>query len=150
MLTYLGQPFKDDFRFLLELDEFPEFAYSFGSQQNPPDFNNPSRRRASTAPFDYYGRKVSSDGGKTSQSGWEPPETFPPTDMPEISSPADLRRLIRPQSVHVMTHPKNGLTRIGFDFACRWDDEHGLGVSTHAATVTGVGGPEEACAEYYA
>ena len=52
LLTYLGQPFEDDFGFLLDLDEFPEFAYSFESQRNPPDLNDPSRRRTSTVPFD--------------------------------------------------------------------------------------------------
>jgi hypothetical protein len=78
----------------------------------------------------YFGEQISSDGGRTWQKGSELPDLVPPDNMPAISSPSDLRRLIRPGGVHVIANPKDGFTRVGFGFACKWDDEHGLGVST--------------------
>jgi len=96
-----------------------------------------------------YGNKISSDGGKTWQSGWDLPELYPPENMPAISSPDELRGLIRPQTVHVMANPKDGFTRIGISFECKWDEEHGLGVSTHKGAVIEVGSGEEAFAEYF-
>jgi hypothetical protein len=96
---------------------------------------------------DFYGAKVSSDGGRTWQTGWDLPQQFPPKAMPPIASPAGLRRLIRPSGVHIMTVPRDGLTCVGVGFACRWDDEHGLGVSTHNGRVLSVGQAEEAFRE---
>ena len=60
--------------------------------------------------------------------------------MPEVAEPRALMRLIRPSSVHVMAHPKDGFTRVGFGFACSWDEEHGLGVLTHGGVVIRTGG----------
>lgn len=97
----------------------------------------------------YFGNKISRDGGKTWQRGWDLPEMFPPENMPEISSLERLRRLIKPGSVHVMASAKDGFTRIGFGFACKWDEEHGLGISTHKGNVIEVGSAEESFAEYY-
>lgn len=96
-----------------------------------------------------YGGKISSDGGKTWQSGWDLPELFPPENMPALSCSDDLRRLIRPQTLHVMANAKEGFTRIGLSFDCKWDEEHGLGVSTHKGHVVAVGSGEEAFAEYF-
>lgn len=97
----------------------------------------------------YFGDKMSSDGGKTWQSGWDLPELYPPESMPAIASPDELRRLISLSTVHVMANGKDGLTRIGFSCYCKWDEEHGLGVSTHGGKVIKVGSAEESFAEYY-
>jgi hypothetical protein len=94
-----------------------------------------------------YGGKISRDGGKTWQSGWDLPDLYPPENMPALSSPDELRRLIRPQTLHVMANAKDGFTRIGLGFDCKWDGEHGLGVSTHKGNVVEVGSGEEAFAE---
>jgi hypothetical protein len=69
--------------------------------------------------------------------------------MPAISDASALTRLIRPGGVHVMANPKNGFTFIGFEFACKWDEEHGLGVLTHRGTVISTGGADEAFREYF-
>ncbi|MGV3756247.1 MAG: DUF6985 domain-containing protein [Verrucomicrobiota bacterium] len=75
---------------------------------------------------------------------------FPgPENMPEVSSPAELLRLIRLGTVHIMCNPKDGLTRLGFGFSCKWDEEHGLGVSTHHGKVVAMGGADEAFSDYY-
>jgi|KBSSwiStaDraftv2_1062776.scaffolds.fasta_scaffold117195_1 hypothetical protein len=69
--------------------------------------------------------------------------------MPRISAASDLLRLIRPGGVHLLAHPKDGFTRVGFGFSCKWDEEHGLGVLTHRGVVIAVGGADEAFSEYF-
>jgi hypothetical protein len=313
LITYLGAPFENDFGFLLDDDESaPEFTYSFESRRNPPDLNNPARRRACTIPFDREvdvrklmdafshsgawvedavrqchaqgvtsttvavaianlryrpelcrnaqaplrfignvrwpeGRQLWEESqqkrlirppfpklircsyGEGSESfnwrgvvhldswkgfatpaelspegsgplrGWlldgdfrltvEPStaavrgptqeqaatfqylldheqairdtvlkgifDVYPkwrdghnfPELMPEIVSPEDLRSLIRPGGIYVMANPKDGQTRIGFSFSCRWDEEHGLGVLTHAGRVIDISSTDVAFAE---
>lgn len=94
----------------------------------------------------FYDTKVSNDGGKTWTTGWGLPDQFPPRAMPKISNPDELRRLIRPIGVHILTTPHHGTPCVGFGFNCRWDDEHGLGVLTHNGRVVKVGQAEEAFA----
>ena len=90
---------------------------------------------------------MSQDDGKIWQTGRELPEQFPPDLMPEIATPEDLRRLMRPQTIYVMAKVQNGQTRLGISFSCRWDEEHGLGVSTHMGHVIEVGGADVAFKE---
>jgi hypothetical protein len=97
---------------------------------------------------DYFGTRVSSDGGSTWQTGWELPQQFPPDAMPEIQSPECLRRLIRPVGIYLMSVPRHGTTRLGFSFSCRWDDEHGLGVTVHNGEVVSVGDSTEAFSDF--
>jgi len=86
----------------------------------------------------YYG-PVSSDGGKSFRPITEFPDLYHPEKMPEISEPNELVRLVRPHTVHVLAKAIDGQTRIGFEFACKWDEEHGLGVLTHKGKVVDVG-----------
>ncbi|HEY1174202.1 MAG TPA: hypothetical protein VGH19_22745 [Verrucomicrobiae bacterium] len=75
---------------------------------------------------------------------------FPrPENMPEISNHEELLRLIKLNTVHIMSNQKDGLTRLGFQFSCKWDEEHGLGVSTHLGKVVAMGGADEAFSDYY-
>lgn len=69
--------------------------------------------------------------------------------MPAISEASALLRLVRPGGVHVLANPKNGFTRVGFGFSCKWDEEHGLGVLTHHGVVIATGGADEAFSEYF-
>jgi hypothetical protein len=69
--------------------------------------------------------------------------------MPRLSAASDLLRLIRPGGVHLLAHPKDGFTRVGFGFSCKWDEEHGLGVLTHRGVVIAIGGADEAFSEYF-
>lgn len=69
--------------------------------------------------------------------------------MPEISEPRGLMRLVRPGGIHVLAHPKEGFTRIGFGFSCSWDEEHGLGVLTHCGRIIATGCADEAFSEYF-
>jgi hypothetical protein len=67
---------------------------------------------------------------------------FPPENMPEIKHPNELMRLIRPGMVHVLASEIDGFVRVGFEFGCKWDEEHGLGVLTHKGKVMEVGQAE--------
>lgn len=87
----------------------------------------------------YLNTKISSDGGKTYQPASSFPDLFPPENMPEISVPAGLMRIIRPNTVHILESCKDGFAEVGFQFACKWDEEHGLGVLTHKGKVLQVG-----------
>lgn len=98
---------------------------------------------------DFYDTKVPSDGGKSWMSDWDLPEQFSPEAMPEITSPGELQRLIRPGGVHILAVPRDGLTCVGFEFRCRWDEEHGLGVLTHNRRVVNVGQAQEAFSEAF-
>jgi len=87
----------------------------------------------------YFNAQISSDGGKTYQPASADPDLCPPENMPEISVPAGLMRIIRPHTVHILASGADGIAEVGFEFACKWDEEHGIGVLTHKGTVVQVG-----------
>ena len=74
--------------------------------------------------------------------GYEPKELV--KYMPNVSSVAELRQLIALQSVNVHQVSKAGCPYVGFELACRWDEEHGLGVLVHGKRVVAVGGADTA------
>jgi hypothetical protein len=41
--------------------------------------------------------------------------------------------------VHVLQLLKDGVPYVGFEFGCRWDEEHGLGVLLHGTRVVEIG-----------
>src|SRR5512135_250594 len=55
-----------------------------------------------------------------------------------------LRDGIRLTSVHIVGPQKDGHAYVGYEFACVWDGEHGLGVMTHRGRVVQVGGGDTA------
>jgi hypothetical protein len=59
--------------------------------------------------------------------------------MPEIERAEQLRPLVGLSNVHVLNVAKHGIAYIGFEFGCKWDEEHGLGVTTHRDRVVEVG-----------
>ncbi|MDJ0847181.1 MAG: hypothetical protein QNK04_02255 [Myxococcota bacterium] len=64
--------------------------------------------------------------------------------MPDLRSPEDLRELIRLESVNVHPLSVGDAPYIGFEFDCRWDEEHGLGVLMHGERVVEIGGADTA------
>jgi hypothetical protein len=52
-------------------------------------------------------------------------------EMPELTSPDDLKARVGLAVVHILQTAKDGVAYTGFEFGCTWDDEHGLGVMTH-------------------
>ncbi len=68
--------------------------------------------------------------------------------VPPIRSMRGLRSLVRLTGLHVMTLAKNDLAYAGLEFACSWDDEHGLGVMIHGDRVVAIGAAETAWDEW--
>lgn len=62
--------------------------------------------------------------------------------MPKIKRADQLRTLIGLSNVHLLNVAKDGISYIGFEFGCTWDDEHGLGVMTYRNRVVEVGGAD--------
>jgi hypothetical protein len=58
-----------------------------------------------------------------------------PADVPELTSPDDLKTRVGLAIVHILTTATDGVAYTGFEFGCTWDDEHGLGVMTHRGRV---------------
>ena len=59
--------------------------------------------------------------------------------MPGICTPQELSELLELQNIYIL-----GDTKIGFQFSCSWDMEHGLGVMTRKGKVINIGEAEVA------
>ena len=59
--------------------------------------------------------------------------------LPDVKKPADLKRHVGLNGLHVLDYAKAGHAYVGFDLHCTWDDEHGLGVLLHKSRVVEVG-----------
>lgn len=64
---------------------------------------------------------------------------FEEQDCPEIDTADGLRELMTFQGLRVRRDEFEETALTGFSFACKWDDEHGLGVLVHRGTVLDVG-----------
>jgi len=59
--------------------------------------------------------------------------------MPDICTPQELSKLLELQNIHILDGAK-----IGFEFSCSWEMEHGLGVMTRKGKVINIGEAETA------
>ena len=59
--------------------------------------------------------------------------------MPDICAPQGLSELLELQNIYVL-----GGAKIGFQFSCSWDMEHGLDVMTRKGNIMGIGESEVA------
>ena len=62
--------------------------------------------------------------------------------MPNICAPQELGRLLELQNIYILLSGKTA--KIGFEFSCSWDMEHGLGVMTQNGKVLKIGSGETA------
>jgi hypothetical protein len=65
-------------------------------------------------------------------------------DLPSITSPDDLAKVMSLEEISVHQITKNGVPYVGYQFRCGWDDEHGLGVLMHHNRVVKLGGADTA------
>ncbi|WP_119726566.1 DUF6985 domain-containing protein [Thermomonospora amylolytica] len=72
------------------------------------------------------------------------PDGLDPEDLPAIDSAEDVVALIRLQAVNVHQISKDGLPYVGLEFACPWDEEHGLGILMHGSRTVDIGGADTA------
>jgi hypothetical protein len=70
--------------------------------------------------------------------------------MPAIKKIADLRKLIELENIHVLSEAKEGQAYVGFEFRCKWDEEHGLGIMTHKSRIVALGGADVSFLEWIA
>jgi len=59
--------------------------------------------------------------------------------LPKVVDRAALRGLVSLVSVHLHTVERDGIAYVGYELACAWDGEHGVGVMTHGERVVEVG-----------
>jgi hypothetical protein len=64
--------------------------------------------------------------------------------MPDVSDSDGLRALIGLSSVNIHALMTDDVPYIGFEFGCRWDEEHGCGVLMRGTRVVEVGGADSA------
>ncbi len=72
--------------------------------------------------------------GYTEMYGEEPGDLMPP-----LSSPEDLRSVLGLHTLHIHGIEANGVPYVGYEFGCTWEDEHGLGMLMHGATLADLG-----------
>ncbi len=71
-------------------------------------------------------------------------ETDNGTAMRNANSVEDLKNLVGLRSVNIHQVSREGVPYIGFELACDWDEEHGLGVLMHGTSVVKIGGADTA------
>jgi len=64
--------------------------------------------------------------------------------MPEVTDAGGFKELIRLRSLNVHPLSKRGVPYVGLEFACTWDNEHGLGALMHGERVVELGGADTA------
>jgi hypothetical protein len=64
--------------------------------------------------------------------------------MPDISSISDLKELISRPTINIHQIEKDTIPYIGFEFECKWDPEHGLGVLMNGTRTVKIGGADTA------
>jgi hypothetical protein len=62
--------------------------------------------------------------------------------MPEVKSKEQFKQLIEMSNVHLMNVEKEGYAYVGYEFGCKWDDEHGIGFMTHKDRIIDFGGAD--------
>jgi hypothetical protein len=72
---------------------------------------------------------------------------FDDYDCHEVKTGDDLRDLMKFQGLYLRRDHVRGSALLGFSFACKWDDEHGLGVLTHRSQIIDIGQAEVAYRE---
>jgi hypothetical protein len=64
--------------------------------------------------------------------------------MPEVCSSDDFRTLIGLSGINIHQIMTGDAPYLGFEFGCRWDQEHGCGILMRGTRVVDVGGADTA------
>ena len=70
--------------------------------------------------------------------------------LPEIKRSADLRKVMGLATIHVLDVAKAGVSYVGFEFGCDWDDEHGAGMMLHKRRIVKFGSADVSFLEWIA
>ena len=62
--------------------------------------------------------------------------------MPNVKEKNEFSNLIELSQVHILNVSKDNIAYFGFQFNCKWDEEHGLGILFHKERVVKIGGSD--------
>lgn len=62
--------------------------------------------------------------------------------MSDVSSTEGFKKLIKLSNIHLMNVEKDGTAYVGYEFACKWDEGHGIGFMTHKNRIIDFGGAD--------
>ena len=65
-------------------------------------------------------------------------------ELPTIDTMAGLSRVMTLEAVSVHQIFQDGVPYVGYEFACDWDEEHGLGILIHKDRIVELGGADTA------
>jgi hypothetical protein len=72
------------------------------------------------------------------------PDGLDAEDLPVVGSAEELLPFLGIRSINVHQISRDGRPYVGLEFACPWDEEHGLGILMHGARVVRIGGADTA------
>ena len=142
-----------DFGFLLQLEYFGkaleqkgEFRCTFLDEDGE-ETDEPSRMHSNAIEFLKQNQEEILTGVLAEilknypkwQETYDYPSETKSDFMPGISTPQELSELLELQNIYILDSAK-----IGFQFSCSWDMEHGLGVMTRKGEVINIGEAEVA------
>lgn len=64
--------------------------------------------------------------------------------MPDLSGVNELASIVNPKRIYIMDVSKDDFPYIGYEFNCKWDEEHGLGLMLYKTRAISIGGAENA------
>ena len=85
--------------------------------------------------------------GERQKRGWQDRDG---KTLSPLKSVGELTEHIELQTIEILNVAKKEQAYIGFGFSCSWDQEHGLGVMTHNASVVAAGGEDHSFLEWLA
>ncbi|NPC91257.1 hypothetical protein HOO54_03060 [Bacillus sp. WMMC1349] len=74
--------------------------------------------------------------------GWDLNEEERAKYLPDINSSGQLFDLIELCNIHIHDVSNDGMAYVGYELACTWEEEHGLGVMTHKNRIVAIGGAD--------
>ena len=64
--------------------------------------------------------------------------------MPNVSSYEGFKTLLGPCSINISEEEQGKYAKVGYEFGCLWDDEHGFGAMVCGGEVVEIGGADVA------
>ena len=64
--------------------------------------------------------------------------------MPNVSSILEFKELLIPKRIFILDIENDGISYVGFQFTCSWDEEHDFGVMLHKNRIVAMGGSDNA------
>lgn len=66
-------------------------------------------------------------------------ETYKDYITSDIQNEEDIISNIMPEGIYIHNIEKGGIPYIGYEFSCKWDEEHGVGILLHKKSKVSIG-----------